>query len=85
MSTDNRRGHRLKTVEVEITCATCPTVFTCLMTTKPLRYCPACRVVRNAEKAARDIERDRIRRTTPPSVKTKERRKIPYAGYDKGE
>jgi len=77
------RGHEIKAVEVEVTCKKCGQSFKCVMTTKPLRYCPACKEVAEAEKTERDKRRIRKLRATPRPKP--ERRKIPYAGYDNGE
>lgn len=84
-------GKQLVERRVTVTCARCPDRFECVITTKPPRYCPECKILADAEKRERDIRRVRTKRiaiaTAESSSDNSKRRKlVPYAGYEgKGE
>lgn len=73
---------------VSVTCqrAGCNVAFTCVMTTRPVRYCDGCKVIITEEKRVRrnvaEARRKTRRRSEPPKPR---RPLIRYAGYDRNE
>lgn len=74
---------------VVVTCqrAGCGVVFSCMMTTRPVRYCDGCQVVIAEEKRVRHNAASVIRKARKRAAPKTQRRRplIRYAGYDPNE
>lgn len=73
-----------KSADVPCQRAGCGVVFTCVMTTRPVRYCDGCKVIIVEEKRVRRNVAEAVRKTRRRS-EPKRRPLIRYAGYDPHE
>jgi hypothetical protein len=80
-------GRVIQPKVVTLSCYRCGQSFTCLMVTRPLKYCAGCAGAKADESRlmSRDLIAAKRRARREAELATRPRPKIRYAGYDESE